>query len=191
MAKSGLPVSNLMAAIRAGKLDAVIKALADGEPVDEADVHGHPGLPLRTACFEGDLAIINELIRHGADVNASGSDGAGMPLRLAVRARNRAVVDLLLEKGASVPPGTNLDFSAAPVRAAPPPPTPVAAPVARTIEPPAGPLIEEILMEPCHGVDTGILDIDLAHDVEEPPPRPQQATDNADDRYGDIWKYSR
>ena len=69
MAKPGLPVSKLMVAIRAGNLDAAIKALADGNPVNEADVHGHPGLPLRTACFEGDLAIIDELIRCGADVN--------------------------------------------------------------------------------------------------------------------------
>ena len=95
--------SKLVAAIRKGYLRTVIDALDEGANIEEADMHGHPGLPLRTACFEGDLAIINELIERGADINAPGADGPGMPLRLAVRSKNSKVIALLLKQGAIVP----------------------------------------------------------------------------------------
>ncbi|RIX43533.1 MAG: ankyrin repeat domain-containing protein [Rhodocyclales bacterium GT-UBC] len=95
--------SKLISAIRKGYLRTVIDALDEGADIEEADIHGHPGLPLRTACFEGDLAIINELIQRGANINAPGADGPGMPLRLAVRAKNSKVIALLLKEGAIIP----------------------------------------------------------------------------------------
>ncbi|HXE38132.1 MAG TPA: hypothetical protein VN639_06620, partial [Azonexus sp.] len=62
--------SQLVTAIRTGRLSDVIRALEDGADLEEADIHCIRGLPLRTACFEGSIAIVRELLRCGADVNA-------------------------------------------------------------------------------------------------------------------------
>ncbi|HSG23577.1 MAG TPA: hypothetical protein VLA64_11550 [Azonexus sp.] len=80
--------TNLMMAIRAGLLDGVINAIAMGADIEEADMHGFAGLPLRTACFEGNLAIVRELLNHGADINAIAGDGPSAPLRLAKRGKH-------------------------------------------------------------------------------------------------------
>jgi len=100
--------SELIAAIRSGKLSAVIAALDAGANIEESDIHGHAGLPLRTACFGGNPEIVGELIRRGADVNARGSDGASQPLRLAVRCKQRSITAMLLEHGAKIPDGVQI-----------------------------------------------------------------------------------
>lgn len=99
--------SRLVAAIRSGDRAEVNAALRDGADIEEADMHGHPGLPLRTACFSGNLEIIRDLIEQGADVNAASSDGPSAPLRIAQRQNYHDVYSLLLLFGARVPADLN------------------------------------------------------------------------------------
>ena len=101
MTAKGFTSNNLLDAIRAGSLSGVISALDNGDDIELPDVHGCRGLPLRTACFEGNLAIVRELLNHGANPNAVASDGAGAPLRLALRKGHQNIMDLLLENGAT------------------------------------------------------------------------------------------
>lgn len=103
MTAKGITTSNLIEAIHAGRLSAVISALDEGADIETPDMHGCTGLPLRTACFEGNLPIIRELLNRGADVNASASDGPGAPLRLALRKGHQEVVALLIQHGAHMP----------------------------------------------------------------------------------------
>ena len=99
------PQSKLISAIRAARLSGVVIALDDGADLEEIDVHGHRGLPLRTACFEGNLAIVRELLIRGADPNASAADGASAPLRLALRREHFEIAALLIQEGARLPAG--------------------------------------------------------------------------------------
>ena len=101
MTAKGFTSNNLLDAIRAGSLSGVISALDNGDDIELPDIHGCRGLPLRTACFEGNLAIVRELLNHGANPNAVASDGAGAPLRLALRKGHQNIMDLLLENGAT------------------------------------------------------------------------------------------
>ena len=103
MATSVTHTSELMNAIRAGNLDGVLLAIGHGANLEEADMHGFPGLPMRTACFAGHYDIVLALIEHGADVNAPTAEGNGAPLRLAQRAKHQHIVSLLLERGADRP----------------------------------------------------------------------------------------
>ncbi len=72
-------------------------------------MHGCPGLPLRTACFLGNIAIVRELLTHGANPNTTTQDGPGAPLRLALRRNHREVIILLLQQGAAIPEGVTID----------------------------------------------------------------------------------
>lgn len=101
--------SKLIDAIRNASLSGVIEALDRGADIEEADMHGQRGLPLRTACFVGNLAIIRELVARGADINAAGSDGPCAPLRLAIRCRHHGVAALLIKQGAIIPEGLSLN----------------------------------------------------------------------------------
>lgn len=101
--------SPLIDAIRAGRIDGVIAALSDGANIEEPDVHGKPGLPLRAACYEGNLVIVRELLQQGAEPNTSTGDGPGAPLRVALRRGHKEVVDLLLQHGAHMPDGFSND----------------------------------------------------------------------------------
>lgn len=103
MTEKGLPPSKLICAIRAARLSGVVIALDDGADLEEIDVHGHGGLPLRTACFEGNLAIVRELLIRGADPNASAADGASAPLRLALRRGHHEIAAVLIQEGAHPP----------------------------------------------------------------------------------------
>lgn len=103
--------SALIHAINHGDLDAVIAALDAGADIEAVDVHGHAGLPLRTACFHGHLGIVFELLKRGADVRAASYEGIGAPVRAAVRGGRRDIVRLLLEHGAELPPGVNVGLS--------------------------------------------------------------------------------
>ena len=105
MTNKGFKKNKLIEAISAGRLSGVISALDDGENIELPDMHGYQGLPLRTACFEGNLAIVRELLIHGANPNTAANDGPGAPLRLALRKGHRDIVALLLQQGATVPEG--------------------------------------------------------------------------------------
>ena len=103
------PPSQLILAIRADNPAAVEDALNAGGDPYEADMHGQKGVPLRTACFNGNLEIISLLLRKGADINVAGYEGLAMPLRLAFRNKQKDVVQLLLDHGSIIP--AELDLS--------------------------------------------------------------------------------
>lgn len=100
--------SQLQKAIEQGDLRAVIAALDQGADLEASDIHGAPGLPLRTACFKGHDAIVVELIQRGANIHAANADGASAPLRTAARGKHWCIVNLLLAHGAEKPPGLAL-----------------------------------------------------------------------------------
>lgn len=105
MTVKGFTRNKLIDAIHSGSLSGVLNALDDGGDIEMPDMHGYSGLPLRTACFEGNLAIVRELLNRGANPDAIASDGAGAPLRLALRKGHQDIADLLLQKGATPPDG--------------------------------------------------------------------------------------
>jgi uncharacterized protein len=111
MGSKSFGASPLIEAIRANSLHRVVSALEDGADVNEKDIHGHPGLPLRTACFSGNVPIIRELLNHGADVNAPTADGPGAPLQAALRAGHTEIVALLLSRDARIPFGLEIPLS--------------------------------------------------------------------------------
>lgn len=90
-------------AVKKGDLSQLVAALDAGAAIESPDQHGFSGVPLRTACFLGHEALVRELLRRGADVNAANSDGPGAPVRMALRGKRQAIVSLLLEYGASLP----------------------------------------------------------------------------------------
>lgn len=169
MSGKNLSPSPLIAAIRSGNLPAVSKALDDGANIEETDMHGQPGLPLRTACFSGNLEIVGELIRRGANVNAPGSDGPGMPLRLARRAGHPEVIALLIKHGAEVPPDVPVDpqllFNTAHLELlpldAPAPELPVASTVEAETDTAHFNIIEDIDIPASYGTDTNLLTMEL------------------------------
>lgn len=179
MAVKPFTPSKLITAIRSGRLDQVIAAIAEGANIEEPDMHGFVGLPLRTACFAGEIAIVRELLNRGADINAVASDGPGAPLRLAQRGKHQEIIALLLIHGAESLPATAQNAPATvpievlplrPDEAVAPPPikaeeTPAALP-GNTIEftrdePEATVDIEEIHMTSSYGIDTNLLTLDL------------------------------
>lgn len=100
MTVKGFKTNKLIDAIHAGSLSGVLNALDAGDDIEMPDMHGYSGLPLRTACFEGHLAIVRELLNRGANPDAIASDGPGAPLRLASRKGHQDIAQLLLQKGA-------------------------------------------------------------------------------------------
>jgi hypothetical protein len=182
----GLTPSKLVAAIRAGRLSGVVIALEEGEDIEQADIHGYRGLPLRTACFEGSMAIVRELLRCGADVNAMASDGPGAPLRLALRGGHREIAALLLQQDAAVPPGVHIDAAILntvdtllPLAAATPVPMLPEEPADNTIEftsPPRetmlAPQVGEVDVASCFGTDSNRLTMDMLRQGEEAPKTP-------------------
>jgi len=179
MAAKNFTPSKLITAIRASLLDEVINAIAAGGDIEEADMHGFAGLPLRTACFEGNLAIVHELLRRGADINAIAGDGPGAPLRLAQRGRHQAIVELLQAHSAgSIPATTPTALPTANIEA--PPLQPAQAPADEPVKADEAPAalpgnnieftryepdetvdIEEINLTAGYGVDTNLLTLDL------------------------------
>lgn len=100
--------SALRKAIELGNLEAVQTAINQGCDIEESDIHGYPGLPLRIACFAGHADIVRELIRRGANIDAPNDQGAGGALRAAQRGGHLAIVQMLLAHGATRPPGIHL-----------------------------------------------------------------------------------
>jgi hypothetical protein len=119
--------SALRQSIEQGRLPAVIAALDNGADIEEADVHGYPGLPLRTACFLGQLDIVSELLNRGADIHAANGEGPGAPLRMASRRKHQDIVALLIEQGAQ----PAIDKPAIKLN----PPTPIDQPVMEKVAP--------------------------------------------------------
>lgn len=179
MAAKFFTPSKLMAAIRAGRLDEVINAIATGGNIEEADMHGFAGLPLRTACFEGNLAIVRELLNRGADINAIAGDGPGAPLRLAQRGKHQEIIALLLAHSAGAMP-TNKPAPSPTANTEAPPLQPAEVPSDEPVKADESPAvlpgnnieftryepdetvdIEEIDLTAGYGVDTNLLTLDL------------------------------
>lgn len=100
--------SALRRAIERGNLQAVLTALEHGANIEEPDMHGDTGLPLRIACFKGHFEIVEELIRRGADIHAPNGQGIGGPIRMAAKANHHAIVNLLMLHGAELPADVTL-----------------------------------------------------------------------------------
>ena len=100
--------SALRRAIEKGCLESVRVALNHGAAIEEADMHGAPGLPMRIACFNGHVNIVLELIQRGADIHAPNAEGPGGPIRMAARGQHFEVIELLLTHGAEIPEGVQL-----------------------------------------------------------------------------------
>lgn len=111
MAASSFGESPLIAAIRSNDIDQVSVALDNGANIEEADIHGYAGLPLRTACFAGNVPVIRLLLQHGANINAVTADGPGAPVRLALRAGHQEVAALLLANHADLPADLKISAS--------------------------------------------------------------------------------
>lgn len=171
MTKKSFTPSKLVEAIRAGNLGGVIHLLDQGADLEERDIHGFPGLPLRTACFGGNLGIVRELLKRGANVTAPASDGPDAPARLARRAGHQGIVDLLVEYGArplAPPPGTVAAATAAALGAASvssdaakPPPMTHRDLELLPLDAPLGKAVEETLLPGYSGAETNILTMDL------------------------------
>lgn len=218
MSVKGFTISKLIEAIRQANPQAVIDALDTDCDIEEADQHGQSGLPLRTACFSGKVEIVRELIRRGANVNAAGSDGPGMPLRLALRARNMEIAALLLASGAQVPPGITLpaellaenrldtsvrpeppeiaplEFTPAPKESTPAdflpeaPVEPVLAPASGNIE--DYHVDEEVDITASYGLDTNVLTMDLLHfqEAQEKAAQTGATAATAENKKPGFWK---
>ena len=208
MATKKLTASKLIVAIREGLLSGVIQAIEEGSDIEEVDMHGFVGLPLRIACFEGDVAIVRELLNHGANINTVASDGPGAPLRLAQRCGHQSVVDLLQMHEAELLPSLAaspnkashiIEYETTPVEVVVPllPEVPSAAPPGNIIEFSSSPppveyavdpehLIEEVDVTPCYGTDTNLLMLDLTRLIEAPEP----AKPNPEKKPG-FWKNGR
>ncbi len=174
--------SPLIDAVRNGDLAQLEKLLKHGENIEETDIHGFKGLPLRTACFSGNPAIVKALLDHGANPNVQASDGPAAPLRAAIRAGKLDIIRLLIERGSEVPLGLELplgidlpadqmlppDDGFLPIYQAHPATTDTQQPTATENDKLldftptfSSADIEEVDIKGCRGVDTSILSIEF------------------------------
>jgi hypothetical protein len=188
--------SPLIAAVRSGDLAQIERLLKSGDDIEEADMHGFKGLPLRTACFAGDPAVVKALLDHGANPNALASDGPAAPLRAALRAGKHDIVRLLIEHGSDVPVGLELplgidlpagqmlppDDAFLPIYQADPlakeaPKSPVKDDNALDFTPTFSTAdVEEVDIKACRGVDTSILSIEFASSSADLTARPENTS---------------
>ncbi|MBI2308857.1 MAG: ankyrin repeat domain-containing protein [Rhodocyclales bacterium] len=146
---------DLIKAVRSGQLDAVRAVLDAGAAVELNDGQGVPGLPLGIACFLGHAEIVRELVRRGAKVNLADNREPISPLSMAIRGGRTDVVRLLVELGATVPPGMQTGLSAHDLIAA-------QWVAKRAGDASVGELeIEEIVMPRAFGTDTTVLEADV------------------------------
>jgi Ankyrin repeats (3 copies) len=85
----------LFLAAATGKAEAVRYLLDEGADVNARDEFGHTALT--EATFNGNVAVIRELLVRGADINNVAVDGTA--LDLATRTNNAAAADLLKHYG--------------------------------------------------------------------------------------------
>ena len=117
------------------------------------------------ACFFGHAEIVRELILRGARVNFPDNRDPSSPLSMAIRGGKTAVVKLLIEFGANLPPdmGTGLsddDIRRAKLKAQ-------QLPALQADDGGSGiPVIEEIQVTGCYGTDTSLLDAEMRQTVE-------------------------
>ena len=78
-----------------GRGDVVRYLLAEGADVNAREKLGDTALT--EATYYGHLALIKELLSHGAEINAIGNDGTA--LDIAINRNNSAVADLLKHHG--------------------------------------------------------------------------------------------
>jgi cytohesin len=92
----------LTSAVAGGHLELVRDLLSAGARVDLASVSdGHPGISLVASAVGHSAELVRALLAAGADARTPDAFGRS-PLLYAARARNRAVVDVLLEAGVPV-----------------------------------------------------------------------------------------
>ena len=150
---------DILKAIRSGQLSEVIAALDAGAGVELNDGKGDPGLPLAMACFMGHAEIVRELVLRGAQVNFPDNSAPNSPLSMAVRGKRTEVVTVLIELGATIPPGTDTGLSEQEVMVARWKAQHFGAPQAGNE---AAPEIEEIhVVGGCYGTDTSVLEADV------------------------------
>ena len=147
--------TELIKAIRTGRLADVLATLDAGAPVEMDDGQGDPGLPLGIACFMGYADIVRELVRRGAKANCPDNSEPTAPLSLAIRGGKTAVVKVLIELGVEIPPGTQTGLTETELTVAR-----LAAQHARKAVEDA-PVFEEIEMIRCYGTDTVTLDAEM------------------------------
>jgi len=78
-----------------GRSDVVRYLLAEGAAVNAREQFGDTALT--EATYYGHVALVKELLAHGADINAIGNDGTA--LDIALNRNNVAVADLLKHHG--------------------------------------------------------------------------------------------
>jgi len=152
---------DLLKAIRRGRLNAVKAALDSGASDELNDARGEPGLPLGIACFLGFADIVRELINRGAKVNASDNASATSPLSMALRGKRKTVVELLIELGAEIPPGTQTGLSERELLLARWRAQHHAVKSATAANKANLPEFEDIVMPRCFGTDTAVLEAEV------------------------------
>jgi ankyrin repeat protein len=95
----------LLRAIYRGNLVSVRQLLEAGTPVEFEDGEGVPGAMLGLACSIGEVAIVRELVKYGAQVNLADNSLPTSPLSIALSAGKVEVVRALIELGVLIPPG--------------------------------------------------------------------------------------
>ena len=146
--------TDILKAIRSGKLGEVIAALEAGACVELDDGQGDPGLPLAMACFMGHAEIVRELILRGAKANFADNRAPNSPLSMALRGQRAEVVKVLVELGVDVPPGTDTGLSEQELQ--------VARWKAQHFGAAQDDAIEEIRLDGgCYGTDTSVLEADV------------------------------
>lgn len=148
--------TELLLAIRAGRLSRVVRLLDQGVPLDDPD-DGEPGFLLGMACFLGHVDIVRELARRGAVVNLPDNGAPTSPLSMAVRGGHKEVVRALVELGVEPPAGMACGLSEHEVTLA----KWIAfrdGRLAESAPPPEVHAVEEIDLQGCSGTDTMVLE---------------------------------
>lgn len=147
--------TDLVKAIRSGRLADVVAALDAGAKPELDDGQGDPGLPLAVACFMGHADIARELILRGAKLNAPDNMAPTSPLSMALRGKRTEVVKMLVEMGLQVPPAANIGLSEQEIMMARLKGQQYRAASGGETE------VEEISMVGCYGTDTSVLEADV------------------------------